>query len=106
MLVIKNENVLIYAFENHISVNHLTVDEFLNDYKIFKTVKRHIKKYEVLESKLPILLNNIIILNNIFTFEVVKNILNVMLDEYTNELNYIYYCIDNYQEHQYNTQEY
>ena len=74
-LLLTDDQVLVYALKNHANVNYISKDEFIKDYKKFKTVVRHINKYDVLPSKYELLKNHIILLSNLFTPSVTQEIL-------------------------------
>ena len=82
-LLLTDDQVLVYALTNHVNVNYISKDEFIKDYKKFKTVVRHINKYDVLPSKYELLKNHIILLSNIFTPSVTQEIFTYFIkDEY------------------------
>lgn len=89
-----SDEIISYAFVNHISYNFLTMQEFVEDYKLFKNIKRHIKKHGTHNDKKYLLLNYLITAKNIFTVDVVKNILYNMLIDYNLELLYIFNYLD------------
>ena len=70
-----NDEVVIYALDNHVNAYHITKEEFMNDFKKFKVVSRHLKKYGISKDKVPLVINNVITLINLFNIDSTNNIL-------------------------------
>ena len=64
------DNILLYAIKNYQNPSCQGIEEFYDDMKRFKYVKRLFRKYkETGELKERLLLNHIIVLNNLFGTE-------------------------------------
>ena len=64
---LNEKNLLLYAAQNYKNPRYSDIDEFYEDLKRFKYIKRLLRKYhdtDVLKERL--LLNHIIVLNNVF----------------------------------------
>ena len=64
---LNDDNYLIFAIKHYDNPQAVTYEDFLNDMKKFKYIKRLLRKYDdsgVLKERL--LLNHIIVLNNLF----------------------------------------
>lgn len=76
--------VIIEAFKNYHSPHCSSVGDFKTDLNIFLSIKKQIKKYKTTgELNERLLLNNVIILTNVFSIKFVCETLLLMLDEFT-----------------------
>jgi hypothetical protein len=92
MTIQNNEDVIVYALQNHILYPHVHKQEFLEDYKNFKIVARQIIKNGISENKKQVICNNIITLINLFGYDTTKIILSFMLGDTNEDLdNYFLY---------------
>ena len=83
MIIELNEkNLFLYAAQHYYKPQFSDVEEFFEDLKRFKYIKRLVNRY--LESKVfphRLLLNHFIIIFNVFGIEAALNILNLRMDE-------------------------
>ena len=80
---ISEDNFLIYAAKYYDNPQCQSTEEFYDDLKRFKYIKRLFNKYvETGELKERLILNHILVITNVFTPEVAVKLLFVRLDEY------------------------
>lgn len=76
-----NNNLVVYAAKNYYNPSCIDGDEFFDDLKRFKYVKRLLNKYKqtgVLSERL--ILNHLIVLNNVFGSEATVEILALKIE--------------------------
>ena len=82
---LSDDNFLIYAAKNYDNSHCCSTDEFLEDLKRIKYIKKLLTRYvETGELKERLILNHIIVLNNMFGAEHVCRILYLKLGDYFN----------------------
>ena len=82
-IILSEENFLLYAARYYDNPQCQSTDEFYDDLKRFKYIKRLFNKYlETGELKERLILNHILVLTNVFTPEVAVKLLFIRLDEY------------------------
>jgi len=82
---LNDDNFLIYAAKHYDNSFCCSTDEFLEDLKRIKYIKKLLTRYiETGELKERLILNHIIILNNMFSAEHVCRILYLKLGDYFN----------------------
>ena len=80
---ISEDNFLLYAAKYYDNPQCQSTDEFYDDLKRFKYIKRLFNKYlETGELKERLILNHILVLTNVFSPEVAVKLLFIRLDEY------------------------
>ena len=78
-----DDNFLIYAAKHYDSTNCCSTDEFLEDLKRIKYIKKLLTRYiDTGELKEQLILNHIIVLNNMFGAEHICRILYLKLKPY------------------------
>jgi len=78
---ITKDNWLLFAQQNYDNPTLETEEEFYDDIKRFKYLKRLFRKYEVLkEIKIRLVLNHLIVLQNVFGAEVAVTLLLFKVD--------------------------
>ena len=81
-IILSEENFLLYAAKYY-DPQCQSTDEFYDDLKRFKYIKRLFNKYlETGELKERLILNHILVLTNVFSPEVAVKLLFIRLDEY------------------------
>lgn len=76
------ENLLIYAAKNYYNPKYINADEFYEDLKRFKYIKRLLNRYEetgTLSERL--ILNHLIVVFNVFGIEPALKILELKIDK-------------------------
>tara|TARA_B100000676_G_scaffold123546_2_gene123124 strand:+ start:1138 stop:1521 length:384 start_codon:yes stop_codon:yes gene_type:complete len=82
-IILSEENFLLYAAKYYDNPQCQSTDEFYDDLKRFKYIKRLFNKYlETGELKERLILNHILVLTNVFSPEVAVKLLFIRLDEY------------------------
>ena len=82
-IILSEENFLLYAPKYYDNPQCQSTDEFYDDLKRFKYIKRLFNKYlETGELKERLILNHILVLTNVFSPEVAVKLLFIRLDEY------------------------
>jgi hypothetical protein len=82
---LNDDNFLIYAAKHYDNSHCCSTDEFLEDLKRLKYIKKLLTRYaETGELKERLILNHIIVLNNMFGAEHVCRILYLKLGDYFN----------------------
>jgi hypothetical protein len=80
---LSDENFLIYAAKHYDTSGSCSTDEFLEDLKRIKYIKKLLTRYiETSELKEQLILNHIIVLNNVFGADHVCRILYLKLKDY------------------------
>ena len=82
MLLLNDKNLPLYAAKHYYNPNFSDIEEFYEDLKRFKYIKRLVNRYletEILADRL--ILNHIIVIFNVFGIEPALNMLKVKLDE-------------------------
>jgi hypothetical protein len=82
MILLNDKNLPLYAAKHYYNPNFSDIDEFYEDLKRFKYIKRLVNRYletEILADRL--ILNHIIVIFNVFGIEPALNMLKVKLDE-------------------------
>ena len=80
---LSDDNFLIYAAKHYDSSGSCSTDEFLEDLKRIKYVKKLLTRYiDTGELKEQLILNHIIVLNNVFSADHVCRILYLKLKDY------------------------
>jgi len=76
------QNIFLYAAKHYYNPKYIDAEEFEEDFKRFKYIKRLCNRY-IESSKLSerLLLNHLIIVFNVFGIDAAKNILDLKLDE-------------------------
>ena len=81
-IILSEENFLLYAAKYYDNPQCQSTDEFYDDLKRFKYIKRLFNKYlETGELKERLILNHILVLTNVFSPEVAVKLLFIRLDE-------------------------
>lgn len=81
--LLTDKNFLLYAAQNYHNVHCTSVEEFLEDLKRIKYIKKLLTRYiETGELKERLILNHIIILNNVLHTEALVRILYLKLENY------------------------
>ena len=76
------DNFMMYAIKNYDNPSCIGMDEFLDDLKRFKYIKRLLRKHNVgKELKERLILNHIIVLGNLFGVEATTKMLFYKLEE-------------------------
>jgi hypothetical protein len=76
------DNFMMYAIKNYDNPSCVGMDEFLDDLKRFKYIKRLLRKHNVgKELKERLILNHIIVLGNLFGVEATTKMLFYKLEE-------------------------
>ena len=76
------DNFMMYAIKNYDNPSCVGMDEFLDDLKRFKYIKRLLRKHNVgKELKERLILNHIIVLGNLFGVEATTKMLFFKLEE-------------------------
>ena len=76
------DNFMMYAIKNYDNPSCIGMDEFLDDLKRFKYIKRLLRKHNVgKELKERLILNHIIVLGNLFGIEPTTKMLFFKLEE-------------------------
>ena len=76
------DNFMMYAIKNYDNPSCIGMDEFLDDLKRFKYIKRLLRKHNVgKELKERLILNHIIVLGNLFGIEATTKMLFFKLEE-------------------------
>ena len=79
---ITKDNWLLFAQQNYDNPTLETEEEFYDDIKRFKYLKRLLRKYEILkEIKIRLVLNHLIVLQNVFGAEVAITLLLFKVDK-------------------------
>ena len=79
---LNEDNFLLYAANNYKNPNCVDVEEFYDDLKRFKYIKRLINRYlETGEFPHRLLLNHIIVISNVFGIEPALKMLELKLDK-------------------------
>ena len=82
-IILSEENFLLYAAKYYDNPQCQSTDEFYDDLKRFKYIKRLFNKYlETGELKERLILNHILVSTNVFSPEVAVKLLFIRLDEY------------------------
>ena len=82
-IILSEENFLLYAAKYYDNPQCQSTDEFYDDLKRFKYIKRLFNKYlETGELKERLILNHILVLTNVFSPEVAVKLLFIRLDGY------------------------
>jgi hypothetical protein len=77
-----DDNFIMYAIKNYDNPSCKGMDEFLNDLKRFKYIKRLLRKHNVgKELKERLILNHIIVLGNLFGIDATTKMLFFKLEE-------------------------
>jgi hypothetical protein len=82
MILLNDKNLPLYAAKHYYNPNFSDIEEFYEDLKRFKYIKRLVNRYletEILADRL--ILNHIIVIFNVFGIEPALNMLKVKLDE-------------------------
>lgn len=82
MILLNDKNLPLYAAKHYYNPSFSDIEEFYEDLKRFKYIKRLVNRYletEILADRL--ILNHIIVIFNVFGIEPALNMLKVKLDE-------------------------
>ena len=90
---ITEQNFILYAMKFYDNAQCLSEQDFYNDLKIIKYIKRLLNRYKKTgELKTRLMLNHIIMLGNVFPVEVLTRILFLKIpEEYWRELKTFFY---------------
>ena len=85
---LNDDNFLLYAMKHYENPQCLSEQDFHNDLKIIKYIKRLLNRYKKTnELKIRLMLNHLIMLGNVFPIEVLTRILFLKIpNEYWSEL--------------------
>ena len=84
---LNDDNFLLFASKHYENPQGITYDDFLEDLKRFKYIKRLFNKYsETGELKERLILNHIVVLTNVFGPDAVVKLLFLRLPEYLHYL--------------------
>jgi hypothetical protein len=76
------ENFVVYALKNYDNPGCVGMDEFLDDLKRFKYIKRLLRKHDIgKELRERLILNHIIVLGNLFGIEATTKMLFFKIEE-------------------------
>lgn len=82
-IILSEENFVLYAARYYDNPQCQSTDEFYDDLKRFKYIKRLFNKYlETGELKERLILNHILVLTNVFSPDVAVKLMFIRLDEY------------------------
>lgn len=101
--LLTDKNFLLYAAKHYHNVHCTSVEEFLEDLKRIKYIKKLLTRYiETGELKERLILNHIIILNNVLSSEALSRILYLKLESYMKYLKPFLILLNIYNEKMYN----
>lgn len=79
---LNEKNFILYAMKHYENPQCLTEQDFYNDLKIIKYIKRLLNRYKINgDLKERLILNHLIMLGNVFPFEVLARILFLKISE-------------------------
>ena len=79
---LNEKNFILYAMKHYENPQCLTEQDFYNDLKIIKYIKRLLNRYKIDgDLKERLILNHLIMLGNVFPFEVLARILFLKISE-------------------------